>query len=98
MLSRARAPFGMSRKIARIARRCGILFHSDATQAVGRIPVDVRALGADLLSFSAHKLYGPKGVGFLYIQSGVGIRPFMDGGAQERNMRGGTENVAGTSI
>ena len=71
------------------------LFHIDAVQTVGHLPVDVKELGVDLLSMSAHKLYGPKGVGALYIRKGVVLEPFMHGGEQERGRRGSTENVAG---
>ena len=83
------------RALSDIARRWGALFHTDAVQAVGHIPVDVGALGVDLLSASAHKFNGPRGVGFLYIRRGVRIAPLIDGGAQERNLRAGTENTAG---
>ena len=81
--------------LARLARRRGALFHADAVQALGHAPVDVEALGVDLLSASAHKFNGPKGVGFLYIREGTPIAPYLDGGGQERGMRAGTENVAG---
>jgi len=80
--------------IAEICREKKVLFHSDAVQAAGAIPIDVREPCADMLSFSGHKLYAPKGVGALYIRRGVRLANFMDGGAQERNRRGGTENVA----
>jgi cysteine desulfurase len=80
--------------IARIARERGVLVHTDATQSAGIMPVTVRELGVDLLSFSAHKRYGPKGVGALYVRSGVTLEPFLHGGSQERGRRGGTENVA----
>ncbi len=83
------------REIAAICREQKVLFHSDAVQAAGALPIDVRDLGADMLSFSAHKFYGPKGVGFLYIRRGVRIDNLLSGGAQEQNRRGGTENVAG---
>ncbi|HHX23378.1 MAG TPA: cysteine desulfurase NifS [Thermoanaerobacterales bacterium] len=72
-----------------------ILFHTDAVQTVGKIPVDVKDLGVDLLSMSGHKIYGPKGVGALYIKKGTRIAPFITGGAQERNRRAGTENIPG---
>ena len=80
-------------EISRIAREAGICFHSDGVQAVGHIPVDVDGLGVDLLSISAHKLYGPKGVGALYIRKGTGIVPFLHGGGQEEGRRASTENV-----
>ena len=73
----------------------GVLFHTDAVQAVGHIPVDVNVLQVDMLSASAHKFNGPKGIGFLYLRNGVHIAPLLDGGGQERGMRAGTENVAG---
>ncbi len=72
-----------------------LFFHTDAVQAVGHIPVDVYDLGVDMLSASAHKFNGPKGVGFLYIRSGLKVMPYSDGGAQEFGLRAGTENVAG---
>ncbi|AZT90032.1 cysteine desulfurase NifS [Caldicellulosiruptor changbaiensis] len=83
------------KEIAKIAKERRIIVHTDAVQAVGQIPVDVKDLGVDLLSLSAHKFYGPKGVGALYIKKGTKIHPFSHGGAQERNRRAGTENVAG---
>lgn len=80
-------------EIARAVRARGVLVHADAVQTFGKIPVDVAALGVDLLSLSAHKLYGPKGIGALYIRKGVALHKFMHGGGQERGRRGGTENV-----
>jgi cysteine desulfurase len=82
-------------EIAEIARRRGILFHTDAVQGVGKIPVDVDALGVDLLAMSAHKFYGPKGVGALYVRRGVTFDPLSHGGSHEWGMRPGTENVPG---
>ena len=80
--------------LATIAHAHGALFHTDAVQAVGHIPIDVNALGVDMLSASAHKFNGMKGSGFLYIRKGVDICSFVDGGAQEYGKRAGTENVA----
>ena len=82
-------------EIGRIARQKGILFHTDAVQAYGHVPIDVGEQCIDLLSASGHKLGGPKGIGFLYIRQGVKIRSFLHGGAQERGRRAGTENVPG---
>jgi cysteine desulfurase len=84
-------------EIVAVAHARGALVHTDAVQALGKIPVDVRALGVDLASFSAHKLYGPKGVGALFIGRGVErrLRPIVSGGGQEHGMRGGTLNVPG---
>ena len=82
-------------EIGRIAREAGIYFHTDAVQMVGHIPVDVNELEVDLLAMSAHKLYGPKGVGALYIRKGTKLIPFMHGGDQERRRRASTENVPG---
>ena len=83
------------KEIADICKKKGVYFHSDAVQAVGKIDVDVRALGVDLLSLSGHKFYGPKGVGALYIKKGVKFFPLLHGGGHERGRRSGTENVAG---
>ena len=83
------------KEIGKIAKEKGILFHTDAVQAYGHLPIDVEALSIDMLSASGHKLGGPKGVGFLYIRQGVKIRSFLHGGAQERGRRAGTENVPG---
>jgi len=82
-------------EIGEVAREKGILFHTDAVQAYGHVPIDVEALHIDMLSASGHKLGGPKGIGFLYIRQGVKIRSFLHGGAQERGRRAGTENVPG---
>ena len=81
--------------IGKIAGERGICFHTDAVQTVGHIPVNVNELGIDLLAMSAHKLYGPKGVGALYIRKGTRIDSFMHGGGQERGLRASTENVSG---
>ena len=83
------------KEIAEIAREHGILFHTDAVQAYGHVPINVDAFGMDMLSASGHKINGPKGIGFLYIRTGVKIRSFVHGGAQERKRRAGTENVPG---
>ncbi len=83
------------KEIADIAREHDITFHTDAVQSVGKLPVNVNALGVDLLSLSAHKLYGPKGVGALYVRAGTRMHPIAHGGSHERGMRAGTENVAG---
>lgn len=83
------------REIGELARENKILFHTDAVQAYGHVPIDVDELHIDMLSASGHKLNGPKGIGFLYIRKGVKIRSFIHGGAQERSRRAGTENVPG---
>jgi cysteine desulfurase len=81
--------------LARIAKARGALFHTDAVQSAGKIPVDARALGVDLLSLSAHKMYGPKGAGALWVRRGIRLLPLLTGGKHERSRRAGTENVTG---
>jgi len=83
------------REVAEVAHERGILVHTDAVQAFGTVPIDVDDLGVDLLAVSSHKIYGPKGIGALYVRRGTGIRPLIHGGGQERGLRSGTENVAG---
>jgi cysteine desulfurase len=83
------------REIAAVCKEKNIPFHSDTVQSVGKIPVDVKELGIDFLSISAHKIYGPKGVGVMYIRNGAPWIPWLHGGSQERRRRGGTSNVAG---
>lgn len=83
------------KEIGEIAHEHGILFHTDAVQAFGQVPINVDECHVDMLSASGHKLNGPKGIGFLYIRKGVKIRSFVHGGAQERKRRAGTENVPG---
>jgi cysteine desulfurase len=83
------------RELAAVARDSGAVFHSDAAQSLGKVPVDVDELGVDAMSFSSHKIYGPKGVGVLYLRAGTPFEPFVLGGGQERGRRSGTQNVAG---
>lgn len=83
------------REIGAVCRKRGVVFHTDAVQAAGHIPVDVGADNVDMLSVSAHKFHGPKGVGFLYCRKNIPLRTFIEGGAQERGKRAGTENIAG---
>lgn len=82
-------------EIGKVAREAGVYFHTDAVQAIGNVPINVAEMNIDLLSLSAHKFYGPKGTGALYIRKGVKITSFMHGGAQERGRRASTENIAG---
>ena len=81
-------------EISKVVREKGIVFHTDAVQAVGKFPIDLKAIDIDMLSLSGHKLHGPKGVGALYVRRGTKYTPFMIGGHQEKGRRGGTENVA----
>ena len=81
--------------IAKIAKKHNVLFHSDGVQVLGKLPIDVQKLGVDMMSFSAHKFYGPKGVGALYIKEGIAMKPLIAGGSQEKSLRAGTENVGG---
>ena len=83
------------KEIGTICRKKGVYFHTDAVQTIGKIPIDVKEMNIDLLSASSHKIYGPKGVGFLYVRNGIKIEPLIHGGGQENKMRSGTENVAG---
>lgn len=83
------------KELAEIAKEHGVLFHTDAVQAIGNIPVDVKDLGVDYMSMSAHKIYGPKGTGALYARKGAKLQSFIHGGAQEMKRRAGTENTAG---
>jgi cysteine desulfurase len=82
------------RELAALARARGVPFHTDAAQAVGKVPIDVEALGVDLLTVVGHKMYAPKGVGALYVRAGTRLAPIIPGGGQERGLRAGTENVA----
>ncbi len=83
------------REIGAVCRQAGVVFHTDAVQAVGHIPVDVKADNIDMLSLSAHKFHGPKGAGALYCRRGLPLKTFIEGGAQERGRRAGTENIGG---
>ncbi len=83
------------REMAELAHEVGALFHTDAVQALGKIPVDVKELDVDLLSISAHKIYGPKGIGAIYVKEGLDIKPYIHGGHQEYGVRPGTENMLG---
>jgi cysteine desulfurase len=82
-------------EIGKTCRKEGVVFHTDAVQTFGKIPIDVKKMNIDLLTGSAHKIYGPKGVGFLYVRKGIGITPLIHGGGQEFGKRSGTENIAG---
>ena len=83
------------KEIGKIVKEAGVYFHTDSVQTVGHIPIEVNELGVDMLTMSGHKLYGPNGVGVLYLRKGIRIESLMDGGSQEKNRRAGTENVAG---
>lgn len=83
------------KELCKVAHQHGALFHTDAVQAVGHVQIDVKELGVDILSASAHKFNGPKGIGFLYVKKGTSINSYTDGGAQEHGLRAGTENIAG---
>lgn len=82
-------------EIGEICREKGVIFHTDAVQAVGHLPIDVKAQNIDMLSMSGHKFHGPKGIGALYIRKGINLPNLIEGGAQERNRRAGTENIPG---
>jgi len=83
------------KEISKVVKKAGVYFHIDSVQTVGHIPINVNDLGVDMLSMSGHKFYGPNGVGALYLKKGTNIISLIDGGAQEKNRRAGTENVAG---
>ena len=83
------------KEISKIAKKANVIFHTDCVQAVGNVKINVEELGIDMLSMSAHKFYGPKGVGALYVKNGINFEKIQDGGHQERDKRAGTENVAG---
>lgn len=82
------------KEIGEICRKHGVIFHTDAVQAVGHVPINVKEMNIDMLSFSAHKFHGPKGIGGLYVRKGIRLLPLIEGGAQEKGLRAGTENVA----
>ncbi len=82
-------------EIGRICREAGVLFHSDAVQSAGKVPIDVQAMNIDMLTVSGHKMYGPKGAGSLYVRRGIRLEPLQHGGSHERKLRAGTENVPG---
>ncbi len=82
-------------EIGAIAKKHGVLFHTDAVQALGNVPIDVKTMNIDMMSMSSHKIYGPKGIGAIYVRSGVNLPTYIHGGAQERKKRAGTENVPG---
>ena len=82
-------------EIAKIAKERNIIFHTDAVQAIGNVHIDVKKMGIDMLSLSGHKIYGPKGIGALYVKKGIEFNKFISGGHQERNKRAGTENTTG---
>jgi cysteine desulfurase len=82
-------------EIGEIARERGVIFHTDAVQSIGKVPLDLKGMSVDLLSMSGHKIYGPKGVGLLYVKRGTALKPLVFGGGHERNRRAGTENLAG---
>ncbi len=82
------------KEIGEICRKHVVIFHTDAVQAVGHVPINVKEMNIDMLSFSAHKFHGPKGIGGLYVRKGIRLLPLIEGGAQERGLRAGTENVA----
>ena len=83
------------KELVKIAHQAGAIFHTDAVQAAGKIPINIKSLGVDMMSLSSHKINGPKGVGALYIRSRLEISPIIHGGGQERSLRSGTENVPG---
>jgi cysteine desulfurase len=82
-------------EIGKICRDAGVIFHTDAVQSFGKIPIDVKKMNIGMLSASAHKMYGPKGVGLLYVRKGIGLKPLIHGGGHEFGLRSGTENIPG---